>query len=99
MNGWWSSWGSCSKSCKGGVQKRSCSNPKPTFGGRPCSGPETRKCNENILCNEDVNGSWSAWGSCSKSCNGGVQKRTCSNPKPTFGGRSCSGPEIRKCNE
>ena len=49
--GWckWSSWGSCSKSCGGGDQlrKRSCTNPKPSYGGRPCQGEkqEKRNCN------------------------------------------------------
>ena len=36
----WSSWGNCSKSCGDGVQvrTRSCTDPAPRGGGRPCQG-------------------------------------------------------------
>nr|XP_054098925.1 A disintegrin and metalloproteinase with thrombospondin motifs 14 isoform X6 [Callithrix jacchus] len=52
QDGGWSSWtkfGSCSRSCGGGVQSRSrsCNNPPPAYGGRPCLGPmfEYQVCN------------------------------------------------------
>ncbi|XP_053438721.1 A disintegrin and metalloproteinase with thrombospondin motifs 14 [Nycticebus coucang] len=52
QDGGWSSWtkfGSCSRSCGGGVRSRSrsCDNPPPAYGGRPCSGPmfEYQVCN------------------------------------------------------
>ena len=53
------------------------------------------------------NGGYSEWGSygtCSKTCGGGVQTRTrtCTNPPPTSGGKDCSilGPDTssRECN-
>ena len=51
VDGGWSlfgEWGSCSLTCGGGVQdrQRTCTNPSPAFGGRPCDGSsmETRFC-------------------------------------------------------
>ncbi|XP_038638742.1 A disintegrin and metalloproteinase with thrombospondin motifs 14-like isoform X3 [Scyliorhinus canicula] len=50
-------------------------------------------------------GSWSSWtkfGSCSRTCGGGVRfrSRQCSNPPPAYGGRDCPGPgsEYKVCN-
>ncbi|XP_023213276.1 hemicentin-1-like isoform X2 [Centruroides sculpturatus] len=49
--GWstWSSWGECSATCSGGQRKsfRTCTNPTPSQGGRPCVGPsyKTEFCN------------------------------------------------------
>ena len=44
----WSLFGSCSKTCGGGVMRRnrSCTNPVPANGGQDCIGPreETRNC-------------------------------------------------------
>lgn len=52
-----------------------------------------------------VNGhwtSWSAFGSCSRPCGGGMQyrRRTCSNPPASNGGKSCKGPshQSNACN-
>uniref|UniRef100_A0A8C6W6E8 ADAM metallopeptidase with thrombospondin type 1 motif 14 n=1 Tax=Nannospalax galili TaxID=1026970 RepID=A0A8C6W6E8_NANGA len=50
-------------------------------------------------------GGWSSWtkfGSCSRSCGGGVRSRSrsCDNPPPAYGGRLCSGSmfEYQICN-
>ena len=52
-----------------------------------------------------VNGNWGKWGgfgSCNKPCGTGTQQRSrsCTNPKPDHGGKSCSGSSInsRYCN-
>uniref|UniRef100_UPI0035901066 A disintegrin and metalloproteinase with thrombospondin motifs 18-like n=1 Tax=Myxine glutinosa TaxID=7769 RepID=UPI0035901066 len=52
-----------------------------------------------------VNGRWSlwtAWSPCSYSCGGGVRRkeRHCTNPRPQYGGRYCSGrgKVFRLCN-
>ncbi|UYV65718.1 ADAMTS9 [Cordylochernes scorpioides] len=47
-------------------------------------------------------GTWKAYGECSRSCGGGVQKseRECDNPRPTKGGKYCVGERVRyqSCN-
>ncbi|XP_037907235.1 hemicentin-1-like isoform X2 [Hermetia illucens] len=57
--GWsaWSEWGSCSVSCGNGwkVRQRSCTNPSPRDGGRPCFGRkmETEVCAERA-CSDGI---------------------------------------------
>ncbi|XP_068713828.1 uncharacterized protein [Montipora foliosa] len=107
--GWspWQPWGSCSKTCDSGSQTRirTCSNPPPRNGGRTCPGTrlQRRRCN-SIGC--PVNGRWSAWrpwGPCSRTCGGGVQRRTrtCTNPPPRNSGAPCTGRslETRQCSK
>ncbi|XP_020632435.1 coadhesin-like isoform X1 [Orbicella faveolata] len=103
----WKPWSDCPVTCGGGVQERSrtCTNPPPTFGGETCPGEseETRSCNEDP-CPIDGNWSdWENWSDCPVTCGGGVQERTrtCTNPPPAFGGKSCPGEseESRQCNE
>ena len=52
-----------------------------------------------------VNGQWSKWGAftkCTKTCGGGIRKRTrrCNNPPPKNGGRTCPGAAVQqqRCN-
>lgn len=54
-----------------------------------------------------VDGIWTEWtpwsGACSKPCNTGTisRHRTCTNPRPLYGGSSCPGnaTEMRLCNQ
>ena len=85
----WSDWWSCSASCWGGTQTRSCTN------GSSCSGPSTQSCNTQAC---PINGWWSDWWSCSASCWGGTQTRSCTNPSPANGWAACVGPSTQSCN-
>ena len=45
-----------------------------------------------------MNGGWTSWTSCSKSCGSGKLTRTCTNPAPAHGGSDCSGSAHQTCN-
>ncbi|XP_058973764.2 transmembrane protease serine 6 isoform X1 [Pocillopora verrucosa] len=107
--GAWRPWSTCTKTCGGGVKRRTrtCSNPAPKNGGRACTGSsaESQACNTSP-CKVPVDGKWGVWGkwtTCSKTCGGGYmsRSRTCNNPAPQNGGRPCQGPssERTSCND
>jgi len=54
--------------------------------------------NASAACAVPVNGGWTGWSSCSASCGGGTQSRSCTNPTPANGGSSCSGSASQACN-
>ncbi|XP_033733950.1 uncharacterized protein LOC117323058 [Pecten maximus] len=115
----WGDWTPCSVSClkpgsnTNGIQmkSRSCTNPKPKYGGDGCSGDDVdiKDCSPKNSC--PVHGKWTLWGDwtpCSVSClkpgsnTNGVQmrSRSCTNPKPEHGGHDCSGDDvdIKQCS-
>ncbi|CAG02879.1 unnamed protein product [Tetraodon nigroviridis] len=62
-------------------------------------------CSDRQLQNAKVDGRWGKWGqfgSCSRTCGGGVQlsRRECNNPVPSNGGKYCQGVRVkyRSCN-
>ena len=46
-----------------------------------------------------VNGGFSPWSKCSLNCNRGTRTRTCTNPRPSNGGKNCIGPTKETCND
>ncbi|KAM6958939.1 adhesion G protein-coupled receptor B1-like [Aplochiton taeniatus] len=99
----WSAWSVCSASCSNGTMKRTRECNGPSYGGSECRGDfqETNRC---LLQECPVDGrwlSWSAWGSCSKTCGGGSQQRQRVCEGPIHGGQDCPGDkgEMRRCSE
>ncbi|XP_072354455.1 adhesion G protein-coupled receptor B3 isoform X1 [Scyliorhinus torazame] len=99
----WSPWTDCSVTCSNGTQQRTRQCTAAAHGGSECRGhwAESREC-FNSDCTE--NGKWNPWGhwsGCSKSCDGGWQRRirVCQGLAVT--GKHCEGlgEEIQKCSE
>ncbi|KAI8036673.1 hypothetical protein M5D96_010474 [Drosophila gunungcola] len=73
-------------------RQRSCNNPQPQHGGSSCEGISTQVTN----CTQHGGWTdWSAWSPCSQTCGIAVKirRRTCGNPRPAYGGRTCVGSE------
>ncbi|KAK7481472.1 hypothetical protein BaRGS_00027323, partial [Batillaria attramentaria] len=106
--GWsdWGAWSRCSVTCGGGHQyrTRSCTNPQPKNGGRPCQGGrvERRACNTHVCPVDGGWTNWSYWAYCDRPCNGGHTYRTryCGAPPPSNGGAYCKGENYqgKSCN-
>lgn len=95
----WSGWSECSVTCGGGTRTRTrnCTNPVPMGGGKDCSEIgeplQEQECN-NQTCELPIDGGytrWTTWTVCSKTCGKGTQLRfrSCTDPPPNGGGRSC----------
>ncbi|XP_053388061.1 A disintegrin and metalloproteinase with thrombospondin motifs adt-1-like isoform X2 [Mercenaria mercenaria] len=93
----WGRWGHCSVTCGTGTKSRSrtCSHPKPSGGGKSCSGSDTSTtpCTSTACPVDGHWASWGHWGHCSVTCGDGTKgrNRTCTNPSPSGGGKTCAG--------
>lgn len=97
-------WSTCSKTCGGGTQTFSISSNEHN-GGEGCAfaAGASQACNTQPCPPPEpelvpVNGGWSEWTTCSVSCGGGVQNRSCTSPAPANGGAPCSGGDSQACN-
>ncbi|XP_052268386.1 mucin-like protein [Dreissena polymorpha] len=95
--GAWNLWGSCSATCRVGIQHRNrfCDNPPPARFGDHCFGDslDDRIC-MNQGCSDGGWATWSSWSSCTATCDGGTSQRyrECTNPTPSPYGQQCHGP-------
>ncbi|XP_028394319.1 uncharacterized protein LOC114518504 isoform X2 [Dendronephthya gigantea] len=94
----WSAWTECSMTCGTGAMSRyrACDNPRQAGAGKDCTrlgvGAQSVPC---FLKECPINGNyseWSGWSACSASCGDGSRSRTrsCTNPEPMTGGKSCA---------
>uniref|UniRef100_A0A182MNL9 Hemicentin-1 n=1 Tax=Anopheles culicifacies TaxID=139723 RepID=A0A182MNL9_9DIPT len=111
--GWgkWGSWSNCTLECVSeysGVRSirhrsRACDSPAPSLGGKLCIGEEYEEepCHVKYCPIDGGWTEWSNWTACNETCGFGqtLRYRSCSNPVPRHGGRSCEGAEseIKTC--
>mmetsp|Transcript_104306 Transcript_104306/g.185437 ORF Transcript_104306/g.185437 Transcript_104306/m.185437 type:complete len:1642 (-) Transcript_104306:206-5131(-) len=101
----WMDWGDCSVSCGSGHQERHrtvVSLRQPGGSGCWFHLAENRAC-ANYDCDKDCKWStWTSWSGCTKSCGGGIMKRTRQiDTMPTEGGTPCRERdmhEVLPCN-
>ncbi|GFU99567.1 hemicentin-1 [Trichonephila clavipes] len=111
VHGGWSEWGKwegCTATCGQGTTRRyrSCSNPIPLNGGRPCVGvpAESQSCVAIKACPRDGGwSSWSQWSPCTVTCGiegSNLRYRSCNNPPPAAEGKPCEGTsqERKECD-
>merc|ERR1719420_151439 len=87
----WSGWSTCSADCGGGVKERTRSVTRtPEHGGARCGETtETEPCNMQS-CDRDCElADWTAWGPCSKECDGGLTERVRHISEPAHGHGTC----------
>ncbi len=98
--GWatWSSWGTCSveASCGTGTQERLRLCTKSANNGKDSQCPGSDRQTQNCTIHCPIDGAWTEWSSataCSVTCGKGTTQRTrsCTNPAPRYGGKTCSG--------
>ena len=55
----------------------------------------TITCDATLPC--PINGGWSDWTQCTKTCGAETQSRICNNPAPQYDGNYCQGPTEQSC--
>ena len=83
-----SNYGTCSKSCGGGIQYRAYRMKDSKTGTICTTGKDSKTCNTMDCCSKSVAYKWDNWSNCSASCGGGTRSRTVYY-KSTYNGESC----------
>jgi len=102
----WSGWSSCSADCGGGVRSKSRAVITPSeHGGEPCGEQsKTEACNVQACDVPCTLSAWTAWGACSKACDGGSATRTKQVVQGAVGQGTCPAPrnakrlQMKPCN-
>ncbi|XP_069478609.1 adhesion G protein-coupled receptor B2 isoform X6 [Ambystoma mexicanum] len=99
----WASWSRCSVTCANGTQQRTRKCTASSQGLGECKGAHTdiREC-ANPDCQADGKwGPWNQWSLCTKTCDGGWQRRFRMCKGTGLQGYPCegSGEEVQTCNE
>jgi len=103
----WSGWSKCSSKCGGGVSQRLREvQTAMKNGGKPCGATsQTKSCNGQA-CEKDCDlSAWTLWGSCTKDCDGGTQKRQKFVKTVAEGAGKCAGAwslkrlQYKECNK
>eukprot|EP00440_Ansanella_granifera_P067406 gb/GFBE01073112.1/.p1 GENE.gb/GFBE01073112.1/~~gb/GFBE01073112.1/.p1 ORF type:complete len:1141 (+),score=216.96 gb/GFBE01073112.1/:1-3423(+) len=91
--GTWGDWGTCSKTCGGGLAARFRNVSIPAaHGGSQCMGAvnDTKDCNPELCPLDCKISDWSEWGACSKPCGSGTALRWRYEVSPAArGGEPC----------
>jgi len=89
----WAGWSKCSAECGGGVMQRLRDVKRHMkYNGKPCGETsETTACNVQSCESDCETSDWSAWGPCSKECDGGTRKRQKFIKEQAVGQGSCPG--------
>jgi hypothetical protein len=87
----WTEWTECTKTCDQGFQSRTrIALTQPAEGGKSCAETSQVKfCNSQACPDNCVVSDWNDWGTCSKTCGGGLATRTRNLAQPTNGGKVC----------
>jgi len=88
----WTPWSGCSANCGGGVRSKSREvKVTPEHGGDPCGETsKTETCNLQACDVPCELSAWTAWGVCSKKCDGGILKREKLIVTPAIGQGTCA---------
>jgi hypothetical protein len=97
----WNNWGSCSKTCGGGIQTRTKDTVTPAMYGGTCPATvDTRGCSMEACPVDCLVSGWESWSACTAPCGGGSKSRARMIQRVARnGGKQCPAlDQIDACN-